>query len=96
MIYPRGGKYPRRGRIYPRGEDLSKGGGFIQRRGREFIQGGMFNGTFAKEGCIKGVRCILRGAVRRYTEASDTGENISRSGSFPTSVLEIEPRTSAT
>ena len=44
----------------------------------------------------KGNRLILREAVRRYTEASDTGENISRSGSFPTSVtLGIEPRTSA-
>ena len=32
-------------------------------------------------------------AVRRYTEASDTRENISQSGSFPTSVLEIEPQT---
>ena len=30
-----------------------------------------------------------------YTEASDTGTNIARSASFPTSVLGIKPRTCA-
>ena len=43
----------------------------------------------------EGKGLILRGTVRRYTEASGTGVNILRSGSFPTSVLRIEPRTSA-
>ena len=31
--------------------------------------------------------------VRHYTEASGTGENILQSGSFPTSMLGIEPLT---
>ena len=38
---------------------------------------------------VKAKGLILRGAVCRYAEASDTGENISQSGSFSTSVLGI-------
>ena len=34
-------------------------------------------------------------AMYTYTEASGTGANISKSGSFLTSMLGIEPRTSA-
>ena len=53
------------------------------------------NFTFSRLRVQASKALILRGAVRRYTETSGTREDISRSGSFPTSVLRTESRTSA-